>query len=86
MLNDKEIGMEKTPKYFDCSPNVEKRIKETVPGIKILLVVCDPTRRAFSDFIHQVDCVQNAFVDIKRNTNFSFHIYVFILIKRLIFY
>ena len=54
-MNDKEIGIEKTPSYFDCSdPDIAKRIRESVPGIKLLLIVCNPTARAFSDYTHQV--------------------------------
>jgi len=56
LLNDKEIGIEKTPSYFDCSDqDVAKRIKENAPDVKLLLIVCDPIERALSDFTHQVN-------------------------------
>ena len=47
--------MEKTPDYFDSPPyDVPNRIASTLPGVKLLLIICDPTKRAFSDYIHEV--------------------------------
>ncbi|CAK8691490.1 unnamed protein product [Clavelina lepadiformis] len=52
--NDIEWGMEKTPAYFDSPPfDFPSRIKDMVPNAKLLLIVCDPTKRAFSDYVHE---------------------------------
>ncbi|XP_076800794.1 heparan sulfate glucosamine 3-O-sulfotransferase 6-like [Clavelina lepadiformis] len=54
--NKMELGMEKTPLYFN-SPNIDlaSTMKKMVPKAKILLMVCDPTMRSFSDYIHEGD-------------------------------
>jgi len=50
--------MEKTPAYFSFPPtNIPFSIKEAVPKAKLLLVLCEPAKRAFSDFVHEV-CAQ----------------------------
>ena len=60
-MNNLEMGIEKTPTYFDCSNyEVASRVKDNVPKVKILLIVCDPTARAFSDYVHQV--ILNSYV------------------------
>jgi len=47
--------MEKTPAYFSFPPaNIPFSIKKSVPKAKLLLVLCEPAKRAFSDFVHEV--------------------------------
>ena len=54
-INDKQIAMEKTPSYFDDPPhNLPESIINNLPNTKLLLIVCDPTKRAFSDYVHEV--------------------------------
>ncbi|XP_076800793.1 heparan sulfate glucosamine 3-O-sulfotransferase 6-like isoform X2 [Clavelina lepadiformis] len=54
--NEMEFGMEKTPIYFDSSNiNLASTMKKMVPKAKILLMVCDPTMRSFSDYNYEKD-------------------------------
>ena len=63
-VNDREKVIEKTPSYFMHPPSeLPERIYNILPEAKLLLMVCDPTPRVFSDYIHQVHYVQ---VDLKR--------------------
>ena len=49
------MTMEKTPQYFDDLPyNLPENIANSLPGVKILLVVCEPSQRVFSEFVHEV--------------------------------
>ncbi|XP_076799443.1 heparan sulfate glucosamine 3-O-sulfotransferase 2-like isoform X1 [Clavelina lepadiformis] len=52
--NSMELGMEKTPIYFVHSDlDIPSAIKNMVPEAKLLLIVCDPTKRSFSDYTHE---------------------------------
>ncbi|CAK8694653.1 unnamed protein product [Clavelina lepadiformis] len=69
--NKMELGMEKTPIYFDSSNiNLASTMKKMVPKAKILLMVCDPTMRSFSDYIHEGDQHPDSLAGIvtKQNT------------------
>ena len=45
--------MEKTPHYFYASPaSVPRDILQLNPRMKVVLLLCDPTIRAFSCFVH----------------------------------
>jgi len=47
--------MEKTPVYFDYPPHdLPQAMKSALPNVKLLLIICDPTKRAFSDYVHEV--------------------------------
>lgn len=51
---DHELVMEKTPSYFDCPPiTLPSRIHSDVPRAKLILVVCDPVKRSYSDYAHE---------------------------------
>ncbi|CAK8694655.1 unnamed protein product [Clavelina lepadiformis] len=53
-VNDREKIIEKTPSYFMYPPSeLPERIYNILPEAKLLLMVCDPTPRVFSDYIHQ---------------------------------
>ena len=55
LINDKQIAMEKTPSYFDGLPhNLPESIIKNLPNVKLLLIVCEPAKRAFSDYVHEV--------------------------------
>ena len=55
MINENEMTMEKTPQYFDDLPyNLPENIAKSLPGVKLLLVVCEPAKRVFSEFVHEV--------------------------------
>ena len=46
---------ERTPNYFSFPPAaVPKIIKDKLPDVKIIIVLCDPAKRAVSDFVHEV--------------------------------
>ncbi|XP_076800796.1 heparan sulfate glucosamine 3-O-sulfotransferase 2-like [Clavelina lepadiformis] len=52
--NRMELGMEKTPTYFNHPDlSIPLSIKNMVPMAKLLLIVCDPTMRSFSDYVHE---------------------------------
>nr|CAB3254137.1 heparan sulfate glucosamine 3-O-sulfotransferase 1-like [Phallusia mammillata] len=54
LTNERQVAMEKTPIYFAFPPgNNPERIKSSIPGVKLILIVCDPTPRAFSDYVHE---------------------------------
>ena len=44
-----QLTIEKTPAYLVCQ-EVPERVKETVPNVKLLLVVRNPVTRAISDY------------------------------------
>ncbi|XP_077971115.1 uncharacterized protein LOC120346826 isoform X2 [Styela clava] len=44
-----EISFEKTPAYFNWGLTVPERLRELVPNAKLLLVLCDPTKRTYSN-------------------------------------
>lgn len=46
-----QLIAEKSPGYFQI-PGVLDKIKAHVPNAKFILSLCDPTNRAFSDFVH----------------------------------
>ena len=49
------MTMEKTAQYFDDLPyDLPDTIMNSLPGVKLLLVVCEPSRRVFSDFFSEV--------------------------------
>ena len=46
---------EKTPAYFNWPPaQIPIHVKKELPGVKIVVVLCDPVKRAISDFAHEV--------------------------------
>nr|XP_009858508.1 heparan sulfate glucosamine 3-O-sulfotransferase 1 isoform X1 [Ciona intestinalis] len=46
--------MEKTPAYFSFPPyGIPKLIKANVPQAKIVLILCEPAKRVYSDFVHE---------------------------------
>ncbi|XP_077979522.1 heparan sulfate glucosamine 3-O-sulfotransferase 1-like [Glandiceps talaboti] len=48
-----QLTMEKSPKYF-VRPYVPKRIHDDLsPNTKLVLVTCNPVKRAISDFVHE---------------------------------
>ncbi|XP_039272501.2 heparan sulfate glucosamine 3-O-sulfotransferase 1-like isoform X1 [Styela clava] len=49
-----ELCMEKTPGYFNFgTPETPARIISQLPNVKLWLVLCNPTLRTFSDFVHE---------------------------------
>ncbi|XP_002741684.2 heparan sulfate glucosamine 3-O-sulfotransferase 1-like [Saccoglossus kowalevskii] len=47
-----QITIEKTPTYFNFPDDAPRRIREELsPETKIILVLCDPVRRAVSDYL-----------------------------------
>lgn len=57
-----ELIMEKTPVYF-TSPIIDlpARIKKDLPNAKLILVLCDPVKRSYSDYTHEVLSYKNQF-------------------------
>lgn len=54
MTNSSEMVFEKTPRYV-ADIGIIDRMKDTLPNIKTIKfieIICDPIKRAFSDFIH----------------------------------
>ncbi len=51
--NENMIAGEATP-YYMFHPEVAKRIYQTLPGVKIIFVLRDPTQRAWSHYWHEV--------------------------------
>nr|XP_039272597.1 heparan sulfate glucosamine 3-O-sulfotransferase 1-like isoform X2 [Styela clava] len=49
-----EISFEKTPAYFNWGLTVPERLRELVPNAKLLLVLCDPTKRTYSDYVQEI--------------------------------
>lgn len=55
LSNNIQVVMEKTPAYFDHTPyNMPEKMKSSIPNVKLILVVCEPVARAFSDYVHEV--------------------------------
>ena len=56
--NEDQITLEKTPAYFadDKSP---ERVYALNPNMKLIVVVCDPVRRAISSYVHQKSIFMN---------------------------
>ncbi|XP_077976439.1 heparan sulfate glucosamine 3-O-sulfotransferase 6-like [Styela clava] len=53
-VTDGELIMEKTPPYFNSPPeSLPEIINKDVPNAKLILVLCDPVKRSYSDFIHE---------------------------------
>lgn len=50
-VTDDVLVMEKTPEYF-YNPNVPQRILTELPNAKLILSICNPINRSFSDFVH----------------------------------
>lgn len=49
------IVLESSPNYFTWPPfGMPKRIKNLLPNVKILLLLCDPVNRTFVDFNEEV--------------------------------
>ena len=48
---DDEIVIEKSPPYM-ANADAGERIKQDLPGAKFIWVICDPVRRAVSDWLH----------------------------------
>ena len=48
-----EVTYEKTPDYFDRA-FVPERIKQMNQDVKIIAILCDPVRRAYSHFLHAI--------------------------------
>ncbi|XP_061412529.1 heparan sulfate glucosamine 3-O-sulfotransferase 1-like isoform X2 [Lethenteron reissneri] len=49
LTNEAQMTVEKTPAYFS-SPVAPRRIHELDPGMRLLLIVRDPTQRVISDY------------------------------------
>ncbi|XP_070569688.1 heparan sulfate glucosamine 3-O-sulfotransferase 1-like [Ptychodera flava] len=50
----KQLVFEKTPKYFVFPHDVPRKMyTDLSPTVKIVLILCDPVRRAVSDFLHE---------------------------------
>ena len=61
---------ETTPAYF-TTPGAAHRLKLYNPNIKIILVTCDPVKRALSDYRHSTDTVSQPvnsghYINVKR--------------------
>ncbi|XP_070569925.1 heparan sulfate glucosamine 3-O-sulfotransferase 1-like [Ptychodera flava] len=51
----KQLVFEKTPKYFVFPHDVPRKMyTDLSPKVKIVLILCDPTHRAVSDFFHEL--------------------------------
>ncbi|XP_039254621.2 heparan sulfate glucosamine 3-O-sulfotransferase 6-like [Styela clava] len=49
---DHELVMEKTPAYFRTLPdNLPQIMHQLMPNLKIIIILCNPTRRALSGFV-----------------------------------
>ena len=48
---DDDIVIEKSPPYMGTQGAAD-RIKRDLPGAKFIWVICDPVRRAVSDWLH----------------------------------
>ena len=50
-VEENAFAMEKTPAYFSFPPyDIPFQIRKHLPKVKLLLVVCDPTKRALSHY------------------------------------
>ncbi|XP_077976109.1 heparan sulfate glucosamine 3-O-sulfotransferase 3B1-like isoform X2 [Styela clava] len=53
-VTDGELIMEKTPPYLNSPPeSLPEIFNKDVPNAKLILVLCDPVKRSYSDFIHE---------------------------------
>lgn len=52
-VHDHEVIIEKTPAYFK-GKDVPRRIHGTIPHAKIIVIMCDPVNRTYSDFKQHV--------------------------------
>ena len=48
-----QIKLEGSPSYFS-HPHVPRRVHTSLPGVKLLLVACDPSDRVLSQYVHAV--------------------------------
>ena len=56
-VEENAFAVEKTPAYFSYPPyDIPFQIKKHLPKVKLLLIVCDPTKRALSHYKEQVGC------------------------------
>ena len=54
-IGNSMIAMEKAPAYFSFPPyDIPFKIKQRIPQVKLLLIVCDPAKRALSHYAHLV--------------------------------
>jgi len=53
------VTYEKTPDYFDRD-FVPERIRQMNQDVKIISILCDPVRRAYSHFLHAIVVQKNA--------------------------
>ena len=51
-IKEGQLTMEKTPSYF-YGTSVPDRIRENEPHAKLILTLCDPVTRSFSDYVHE---------------------------------
>nr|XP_039273195.1 heparan sulfate glucosamine 3-O-sulfotransferase 1-like [Styela clava] len=49
-----EISFEKTPAYFNWNLAAPEHLRELVPHAKLLLVLCNPTERTYSDYAQEI--------------------------------
>lgn len=49
-----DVVLEKTPDYFASADVAASRIKQTIPSVKLILLLCDPVERAFSEYYQKV--------------------------------
>ena len=47
-----EVPFEKMPNYLHF-PGATKRISESLPEVKLVLIFCEPGRRVMSDYLHR---------------------------------
>ena len=52
LTNENQITLEKTPDYFPNGKSPE-RVYALNPEMKLIVIVCDPVRRAVSSYMHQ---------------------------------
>ena len=56
-VEENAFAMEKTPAYFSFPPyDIPFQIRKHLPKVKLLLIVCDPTKRALSHYKQLVGC------------------------------
>ncbi|CAH1790662.1 unnamed protein product, partial [Owenia fusiformis] len=63
-----EMSFEKTPSYADIV-NLST-IYNTIPGVKILLQICDPVERTMSAFLHAQENTRKGFI-VSKNATFE---------------
>nr|XP_039273190.1 heparan sulfate glucosamine 3-O-sulfotransferase 1-like isoform X1 [Styela clava] len=49
-----EISFEKTPAYFNWGLATPEHLRDLVPHAKLLLVLCNPTERTYSDYAQEI--------------------------------